>query len=139
MILPTSYFLEKPFQNWTRSAMDMVGSVILKIDPIVPVDAVREELHRICDADPLWDKKTCIVQVTEADLAPTMPSLTLRALVSAEDAPRLWDLRCRVREYLADFVQRQAIVRKQAQGGGPREGTTSRGVGPLAHETARTS
>jgi small-conductance mechanosensitive channel len=137
MILPTSYFLEKPFQNWTRSAMDVVGTVVLKIDPVVPVDAVREELHRICEADPLWDKKTCVMQVTDADLA-TTPSLTVRALVSAEDAARLWDLRCRVREYLADFVQTQAIARKQAQGGGPRDGT-SRSTGPLAHEASRTS
>ena len=112
LILPITYFLEKPFQNWTRSAMDIVGSVVLKVDPGVPVDAVREELHRICEADPLWDRRTCLMQVTEADLAPPVPSLTLRALVSAEDASRLWDLRCRVREYLAAFVQAQTEARR---------------------------
>jgi small-conductance mechanosensitive channel len=104
LVLPTSYFLEKPFQNWTRSAMDLVGSVTFTMDPAVPVDAVREELHRICDADPLWDRQTCMVQVTDADITSLAPSLTLRALVSATDAQRLWDLRCRVREYLAAFV-----------------------------------
>ncbi len=57
LILPTTFFLEKPFQNWTRSAHDVVGSVEIKVDPKVPVDAVREELHRICEADPLWDKQ----------------------------------------------------------------------------------
>jgi small-conductance mechanosensitive channel len=112
LILPITYFLEKPFQNWTRSAMDIVGSVVLKVDPGVPVDAVREELHRICEADPLWDRRTCLMQVTDADLAPPVPSLTLRALVSAEDASRLWDLRCRVREYLAAFVQTQTEARR---------------------------
>ncbi len=114
-----TYFLEKPFQNWTRSAMDVVGSVTLKVDPVVPVDSVREELHRICEADPLWDKKTCLVQVTDADMAPPTPSLTLRALVSAEDAARLWDLRCRVREFLAAFVQAEAIARRQAGAAAP--------------------
>jgi small-conductance mechanosensitive channel len=118
LILPITYFLEKPFQNWTRSAMDVVGSVVLKVDPVVPVDAVREELHRICEADPLWDKRTCIVQVTDANMALPAPSLTLRALVSAEDASRLWDLRCRVREYLAAFVQAQALARRPAHDGG---------------------
>ncbi len=112
LILPSAYFLEKPFQNWTRSAMDVVGSVTLRVDPVVPVDSIREELHRICEADPLWDKKTCIVQVTDADLAPHRPSLTLRALVSAEDASRLWDLRCRVREFLADFARTEAMARR---------------------------
>jgi small-conductance mechanosensitive channel len=119
LILPSAYFLEKPFQNWTRSAMDVVGSVTLKVDPVVPVDSVREELHRICEADPLWDKKTCLVQVTDADMAPPTPSLTLRALVSAEDAARLWDLRCRVREFLAAFVQAEAIARRQAGAAAP--------------------
>jgi small-conductance mechanosensitive channel len=105
LVLPTTYFLERPFQNWTRSAMDIVGSVVLKVDYSVPVDAVREELRRICDADPLWDRQTCEVHVTDADAT----SLTLRAMVSADDAARLWDLRCRVREYLAIFVHRYSV------------------------------
>jgi hypothetical protein len=115
LILPITYFLEKPFQNWTRTAADLVGAVVLKMDPHVPVEAVREELRRICEADPLWDKKTCKVQVIDADLSPTTPSVTLRALVSAADAGRLWELRCRVREYLLEFVQAQASARAAAQ------------------------
>jgi small-conductance mechanosensitive channel len=113
LVLPTSYFLEKPFQNWTRSAMDLVGTVTLKVDAAVPVDAIREELHRICEADPLWDHQTCIVQVTDAD----MTSLTVRALVSATDAARLWDLRCRVREYLAAFVREHLRLAAQERQG----------------------
>jgi hypothetical protein len=69
---------------------------------------VREELRRICEADPLWDRNVCIVQVTEADKF----TLTLRALVSAEDAARLWDLKCRVREYLALFAHELALARR---------------------------
>jgi small-conductance mechanosensitive channel len=108
MVLPITYFLEKPFQNWTRSAMDLIGAVTLDIDYSVPVDAVREELRRICEADPLWDRNVCIVQVTEADKF----TLTLRALVSADDAARLWDLRCRVREYLALFAHDLSAARR---------------------------
>ena len=96
LVVPITYFLEKPFQNWTRTATDLVGAVAIKVDFAMPVDAVRAELRRICEADPLWDKKTCAVQVTDSDAA----SVTLRALVSAADAPRLWELRCRVREHL---------------------------------------
>jgi hypothetical protein len=82
--------------------------VTLKVDYAVPVDAVREELHRVCEADPLWDGQTCSVQVVDADAT----TLTLRALVSAEDAAKLWDLRCRVREYLAVFAH--ALARAPA-------------------------
>jgi len=104
MVVPLSYFIERPFQNWTRSTMDLVGSVQLVVDYSVPVDAVRQELRRICEADPLWDHETCIVQVTAAD----RQTLTLRALVSADDAANLWNLKCRVREYLAVFCHRMA-------------------------------
>ncbi|HXN32343.1 MAG TPA: mechanosensitive ion channel domain-containing protein [Polyangiaceae bacterium] len=99
LILPITYFLEKPFQNWTRSATDIVGTVLLKVDFTIPVDAARAELKRICEADPLWDKRSCALQVTDSDAA----SMTLRALVSAEDASKLWDLRCNVREKMIAF------------------------------------
>jgi small-conductance mechanosensitive channel len=108
LVVPITYFLEKPFQNWTRSAMDLIGAIVLKVSPEVPVDAVRAELKRICEADPLWDRQTCAVQVTDADTT----SVTLRVLVSAEDAPRLWDLRCRVREYLVAFVHADSLARR---------------------------
>jgi small-conductance mechanosensitive channel len=100
LILPITYFLEKPFQHWTRSATDLVGSVLLRVDYAIPVDAVRMELTRICEADALWDRRTCSLQVTDSDAS----SATLRALVSAENASKLWDLRCNVRERLLAFV-----------------------------------
>jgi small-conductance mechanosensitive channel len=100
LILPITYFLEKPFQDWTRSTTDLVGAVLIKVDYAMPVDAVRTELKRICEADPLWDKRTCVLQVTDSDAT----SATLRALVSAENASKLWDLRCAVRERLIAFV-----------------------------------
>lgn len=110
LIVPITYFLEKPFQNWTRTATDLVGAVAIKVDFAIPIDAVRAELRRICEADPLWDQKTCTVQVTHSDAA----SVTLRALVSAADAARLWELRCRVREHLLAFVQAQVRARSAA-------------------------
>jgi small-conductance mechanosensitive channel len=100
LILPITYFIEKPFQHWTRSTTDLVGAVLIKVDYAIPVDAVRAELKRICEADPLWDKRTCVLQVTDSDAT----SATLRALVSAENASKLWDLRCAVRERLIAFV-----------------------------------
>jgi small-conductance mechanosensitive channel len=111
LVVPITYFLEKPFQNWTRTASDLVGEVVLKVDLDIPVDAVRAELRRICEADPLWDKKTCGLQMIDADASPVSPSVTLRAVVSAEDAPRLWDLRCRVREQLLAFVHAHVKAR----------------------------
>ncbi len=111
LIVPITYFLEKPFQNWTRTASDLVGAVAIKVDFAMPIDAVRAELRRICEADPLWDKKTCVLQATDSDAA----SVTLRALVSAADATRLWELRCRVREHLLAFVQAHVGARNAAR------------------------
>jgi small-conductance mechanosensitive channel len=101
LIVPITYFLQKPFENWTRSTTDLVGAVIVKVPAEVHVNEVRAELERLCLADPLWDKGTCSLQVTGADGA----TLTLRALVSASDATRLWDLRCNVREKLVAFTR----------------------------------
>jgi small-conductance mechanosensitive channel len=103
LVLPITYFLEKPFQNWTRSATDLVGAVLVKVDFGTPVDAVRSELGRICESEPRWDKHTCSLQVVDSDAT----SLTLRALVSAADASTLWDLRCSVRERLLVFIHSQ--------------------------------
>ncbi|HLK39633.1 MAG TPA: mechanosensitive ion channel domain-containing protein, partial [Polyangiaceae bacterium] len=100
LIVPISYFLEKPFQNWTRTTTDLVGSVVVKVGFTMPIDALRQELRRICSSDPLWDKVTCSLQTTDADST----SVTVRALVSAQDASRLWDLRCNVRERMLAFA-----------------------------------
>jgi small-conductance mechanosensitive channel len=100
LIVPITYFLTKPFENWTRSTTDLVGAVVIKAPADTRVDDVRAELERVCKADPLWDKGTCSLQVTDADGS----TVTLRALVSAGDAKRLWDLRCNVRERLVTFA-----------------------------------
>jgi hypothetical protein len=102
LILPTSYFLERPIQNWTRYSADIVGSVHLYVDYSTPVDEVRAELGRILASSRLWDGQVSILQVIDA----TERTMLLRALVSASTAPRAWDLRCEVREHLLAWLQR---------------------------------
>jgi small-conductance mechanosensitive channel len=101
MIVPLAYFLDKPFQNWTRESGSLIGSVFLYVDYTVPIEAVREELSRIAAASALWDKRVVNLQVS--DVRDSV--IELRALVSARNAPQTWDLRCEVREKLVTFLQ----------------------------------
>lgn len=100
-VLPISYFIEKPFQNWTRKSADLLGTVFLYADYSVPVEEVRQELLRVLQSSELWDGKTWGLQVTKA----TDRTLELRALMSAPNGSRAWDLRCLVREKLLQFLQ----------------------------------
>jgi len=102
LVVPITYFIEKPFQNWTRTSADILGAVFLQVDYGVPVDAVRGELTRILEASPNWDHKVNVLQVTDAKER----TLELRALASSSDASKSWDLRCEVREKLVAFVQK---------------------------------
>lgn len=102
LVLPLSYFLEHPFQNWTRTSADLLGSVMIYTDYSVPVDAIRAELRRICESTPLWKGDVCAVQVTDAD----QKTIQVRALVDARNSSDAWDLRCLVREKLIDFLQK---------------------------------
>jgi len=101
LVLPLTYFIEKPFENWTRRTADILGTVFLHADYSVPVDAIREELHKILQGTKLWDGKAWGLQVTDA----TAQSVELRALVSAANGSDIWDLRCLVREELLKFLQ----------------------------------
>jgi small-conductance mechanosensitive channel len=101
LVVPISYFLEKPFQNWTRASADLLGTVFIYTDYTVPVKEVRNELTRILENSPKWDKKVNVLQVTNA----TDKAIELRALMSAADSPTAWDLRCEVREKLLEFLQ----------------------------------
>ena len=101
LIVPISYFLEKPFENWTRVSADILGTVYLYVDYTVPLEAVRQELHRIVQASAHWDGKVWGLSVTNA----TEKTVELRALVSAADSGHAWELRCEVREKLIIFLQ----------------------------------
>ena len=101
LILPTSYFTSKPFQNWTRTEAAVLGTAEFEVDWSVPIQEMREELRRVVEGTELWDGRTCVLQVTDA----VGGLVRLRALVSAADAPRLWDLRCLVREHLVGWLR----------------------------------
>ncbi|MGK5520148.1 mechanosensitive ion channel family protein, partial [Micromonospora sp. URMC 107] len=101
LILPTSYFTTKPFQNWTRTEAAVLGTAEFDLDWAIPVQAMREELRRLVEATDLWDGRVCVLQVTDA----TGGTVKVRALVSAADAGSLWDLRCLVREQLVAWIR----------------------------------
>jgi small-conductance mechanosensitive channel len=102
-IIPLSYFMEKPFQNWTRETAQIIGAVTFQVDYSIPVARVREKAIEIVHASKLWDRKVFNLQVTECrDMA-----VELRILATAASGPAAWDLRCEVREKLLDYLQSQ--------------------------------
>jgi small-conductance mechanosensitive channel len=101
LILPISYFIEKPFHNWTVTSEEVIGTVNIHADYKIPVDSVRAELTRLVQASPLWDRKTLGLQVVDV----TDRTVVLRALISAVDSGKCWELRCHVRERLLDFLR----------------------------------
>ncbi|MGR3810334.1 mechanosensitive ion channel family protein [Jiulongibacter sp. NS-SX5] len=101
LVLPTTYFLEKPFQNWTRTKADIIGSVFLYTDYRIPLDELRKELTRLLKGSPLWDGNVNVLQVTDSKET-TMES---RILVSARNSPTAWDLRVYIREKMIEFIQ----------------------------------
>ncbi len=101
LIVPIGYFIDKPFQNWTRTEAKLLGTVELRLDYSVPIDEVRSELKRILDASEHWDGETWGLQVTDADDR----TILLRPLMSAKDAGEQWNLRCEVREKLITYVR----------------------------------
>jgi len=103
LVLPITYFTEQPFQNWTRSNADILGSVFIFVDYTASVEAIREKFFEILDQSQLWDGKVRVVQVTNT----TERAMEIRALMSAADASIAWDLRCEVREKLIDFIQQR--------------------------------
>jgi small-conductance mechanosensitive channel len=101
LVVPITYFIEKPFQNWTRSSSDILGTVFLHVDYTMPIEPLRQELTRILAASKQWDGRVNVLQVTDA----RERTVEVRALASAADASLAWDLRCDVREQLVAFVQ----------------------------------
>ena len=102
LILPINYFIEKPFQNWTRTTAEMLGTVILYLDYAVPLEALRTEYKRLLEASPLWDKRAAAVQVTNV----TDRNIEVRMLLSAGNSGDAFDLRCYIRENLILFLQK---------------------------------
>lgn len=114
LVAPLQWVIEHPFQNWTRTGSELLGTVFLWLDYRVPLAPLRAELERVCKDAPEWDRRVAMIQVTDANER----AIQLRALVSAADAPKAWDLRCRVREALIAFLQceyPQALPRLRAE------------------------
>ncbi len=103
LVVPLQYWIEKPFQNWTRQTSELIGTVFLWVDYRMPLAPLREALQQAVQSSPHWDKRFALLQVTEAG----EQSMQLRCLVTAASAPAAWDLRCHVREQLIDFIQRE--------------------------------
>lgn len=101
LVLPLSYFLDHPFQNWTRTSADLLGAVMIYTDYHVPIDELRQELRRICESTPLWKGDVCGIQMTDCD----EKTVQLRALVDGRNSGETFDLRCLVREKLIDYLQ----------------------------------
>ena len=101
LIVPLHWFIDHPFQNWTLTSAQIIGTVFVWADYRLPLAPVRAELERLCKESPEWDQRVCILQVTEAGER----SMQLRALVSSADSGLNWDLRCHVREGLISFIQ----------------------------------
>jgi small-conductance mechanosensitive channel len=102
LILPITYFIEKPFQNWTRVSADLLGTVFLYLDYTIPIEPMRQELTRLLSLDPLWDKRVNVVQVTDSTKD---GAIEVRFLMSASNSSRAFDLRCHVREAMISFIQ----------------------------------
>ena len=102
LIVPSTYFFDKPFQNWTRTSAEILGTVFIYTDYTVSFDALRRELTRLLESTDLWDKKVNVLQVTDA----REQNIEVRALMSAKDSGTAWNLRVFIREKLIEFLQK---------------------------------
>jgi small-conductance mechanosensitive channel len=100
MVVPLQWFIEHPFENWTRQSAQLLGTAFLWLDYRTPMADVREALQRICESDERWDGRVCVAQVTET----AETTIQVRLLVSARNSGELFDLRCAVRERMIDFL-----------------------------------
>lgn len=102
LVVPINYFIEKPFQNWTRTTADLLGTVFLYLDYNVPLEKLRAHFDKLLDQSPLWDQKAKVVQVTDS----TERCMQVRFLMGARNSKEAFDLRCNIREGMIDFIQK---------------------------------
>jgi small-conductance mechanosensitive channel len=102
LIIPLKWFIDNPFQNWTRNSAELLGTAMLYVDYRAPLDAMRTELQRIVEAAPEWDRRVCTLVVLET----TERTMQIRCLVSATSSGLAFDLRCKVREGMIAFLQK---------------------------------
>jgi len=112
IVVPTIKFLELTFQNWTRDSSELVGSVMLHLDPLTDIATLRTEFERQLAANPLWDERPAALRVTEAAAA----SIEVRLAMSARDPGTLFELRCAIREAMLVWIREHqplAIARQR--------------------------
>ena len=119
LVVPLEYFISKPFQNWTRSSSRITGTVFIWVDYALPLEPLRAELVRLCEGAREWDRRVCVMQVTDANER----AMQLRALVSSSGSAQNFDLRCIVREGLVAYIARKfpdaLPVMRQMRSGAP--------------------
>lgn len=101
LVLPCTYFTTQPFESWTRDRAQISGVVEFDLDWSVPVHDVRDQLSSILEETELWDGRTAVTQVTDAKEG----WVRVRVMLSAENAGKLWDLRCFVRERIVTYLR----------------------------------
>jgi small-conductance mechanosensitive channel len=114
LVLPISYFIQNPFENWTRSTADILGWVFLEVDFTAPVERIRARFHQILATSPNWDGKVGVLQVTDVG----SETMQLRASMSSPDSSRSFDLQCEVREQLIAFIRTdcpEALPRRRTE------------------------
>ncbi len=103
LVIPLQWFIEHPFQNWTRKTSSLLGSVIIWVDYSTPLEPLRAEAKRLCaEAGHLWDGEVCSLQITDCNDR----AMQLRILASSGDSPRNWELRCYLRENVLIWLNR---------------------------------
>ena len=102
LVLPISYFIDNPFQNWTRNSADVWGTVFFYVDYKIPISELKQEFQKIVESSELWDKKVSVLQVTDS----TEKTMQIRGIVSSKDSGELWELRCYVREKMIEYIQK---------------------------------
>ena len=131
LIIPLQWFIENPFENWTRSSAQLLGTAFLYVDYATPVEPLRQQLRRIVEAAPEWDGRVCTLVVTDINER----SMQVRCLVSAATSGQAFELRCRVREEMMAFLQREhpeALPRQRWLGGSPAPAQPSAPEPPLS-------
>lgn len=122
LIVPLQWWIEHPFQNWTRNSANILGTVFLWVDYRMPLQPLRDAMQTLCENSPLWDQRVCLIQVTDF----SEKAMQLRCLISSADSGKAWDLRCLIREELMKVMQRDYadyLPRARAEIDNPLPGT----------------
>ena len=120
LIIPSRYFTQTPFENWTRRAAAQLGTVELKLDWSAPMTLIRTKVEQLLTATDLWDGRTWGVQITDSDEY----TVTVRVLVSAKNSGHLSDLRAYIREQLISWIVTEEPWARPAQRIEPRQTVT---------------